>query len=485
MIDNRQPTTSTRRMSSNIVRQRSEKSNSTIDERALIDQFCANLLPKKGDSDVCSVSGASDFTLISSASDVTLRSSNTAVSQNTSDDNSRNLVMKWSTKEQLIAILNEYSATLHGKALDNERQFLDKTNKLLHMLNGLPMRVKETIKETWEKLDQLNIHSTSGQTKQGGFDVSGNCEFCNRPLSQPDLQPKKCAKCDRVTYCSDQCENEDRSFHLGDCGREPGAENNTVESANHDLLLDLKWKARAKIIETLTMNQAYAIYNSRYVSAESKKNLIRKNNVLIQMLIGLAPRLVDSRRIGYLFPEEENEDEEKKEEKKADEEKAEERKEDEVKANKVKKNEEKQEKQNVLADTREIIFEIKEFSDLVKDRKTLHTIRLDHATRTGLDWKLEYWNLSTKIVDEGGVEYLFVSIHSSGRPIGAYSTLTLIGKEMSNGLFNKRLRLPNCEESKEVYVKFCTLEELKKYDFILNDSIKIRVSYPDPEALTT
>ena len=295
-----------------------KKPGSTLDERALLNQLCIDLLPKNGESDVSSVSGVSDVTLSSSASDVTLRSSSTVVSQSTTNDGRKDLVLKWSTKEQLITILNEYSAILYGQAPQNEPQILEKTNKLLRMLSGLPMRVKETIKETWEKLGQLNIGSTTGQMTENSFSSSGNCEFCNRSLSQSNLQAKNCNKCNRVTYCGDECENEDRSFHLGNCKSEPAAESNCVESVSSaedeskaagDLLLDLKWKARTKIIETLTMNQSYAIHNSRFISAEIKKNLIRKNKVLIQMLIGLSPRLVDCQRIGYLFPEEEEENE--------------------------------------------------------------------------------------------------------------------------------------------------------------------------------
>ena len=53
------------------------------------------------------------------------------------------------------------------------------------------------------------------------------------------------------------------------------------------------------------MNQSFAIHNSHYVSSESKRELIRKNDQLIQKLLGLRVRLVDSQSISYLFPADE------------------------------------------------------------------------------------------------------------------------------------------------------------------------------------
>ena len=82
-------------------------------------------------------------------------------------------------------------------------------------------------------------------------------------------------------------------------------DSNADSKKTGELLLDLKWKARSKIIEALTTNQSVAITNCRYVSSENKKRLVRENNKLIQMLLGLRARLVKSETVSLLFAEQE------------------------------------------------------------------------------------------------------------------------------------------------------------------------------------
>ena len=229
-------------------RHSSEKSfvsDNTLDEQALLDEFCRDFLPLNQDVKDLNMSS------ISSVSNSTVQSKSTAVSIGVRDG-TKDLVLKWSTKEELIAILNEYSAILHGKVADDEQAILDKTNALLQTLTGLPMRLKERISDGWNGLNELNSAPAAADSNAA---------------SKPS-----------------------------------NADQNTKTTG--DLLLDLKWKARSRIVETLTTNQSFAIFNCRYISSESKRGLIQKNNELIQMLLGLRVRLVEKEKIGYLFAEE-------------------------------------------------------------------------------------------------------------------------------------------------------------------------------------
>ena len=119
-----------------------EQSDKTLDEKALLAEFCRDFLPANRNLNMSSVSSVS---CTSSASGATLRSRSTVVTVG-KGDGTKDLVLKWSTKEQLITILNEYSAILHGKAIDNGQAMLEKTNELLKTLNSLPMRLKEKAK---------------------------------------------------------------------------------------------------------------------------------------------------------------------------------------------------------------------------------------------------------------------------------------------------------------------------------------------------
>ena len=314
-------------MSAEIAYQSSNKSvksnqfdQSTLSEQALLDEFCRDFLPGNDDFDNSATVDDSDFTLRSAASVGTLRSVNTTRSIGT-DDGSKDLVLKWSTKEQLITILNEYTAILHGKAPNDEQRILKETNKFLQTLSCLPLKLKETIKEGWNQMSEMkiDIEKASSAATKNGTDFFGNCVFCNRLLPKEDGTIKNCSNCNKPAYCDSECETEGQQFHAEDCKSRLAAESSIEEGnaekrlkrskAKDELVVDLKWKAQSKIVQTLTTNQSFAIHNSRYISAESKRDLVRKNNLLIQLLLGLQVRLVDGESIDYLFPDEQPEGE--------------------------------------------------------------------------------------------------------------------------------------------------------------------------------
>ena len=268
-------------MSSEIAYQSSKKSvksnqfdQSTLSEQALLDEFCRDFLPGNDDFDNSTTVDDSDFTLRSAASVGTLRSVNTTRSIGT-DDGSKDLVLKWSTKEQLITILNEYTAILHGKAPNDKQRILKETNKFLQTLSCLPMKLKETIKEGWNQMSEMkiDIEKASSAATKNGTDFFGNCAFCNRLLSKEGGSVKNCSNCNKPAYCDSECETEGQQFHAEDCKSGLAAESSIEEGnagkrlkrskAKGELVVDLKWKARSKIVQTLTTNQSFAIHNLR------------------------------------------------------------------------------------------------------------------------------------------------------------------------------------------------------------------------------
>ena len=86
-----------------------------------------------------------------------------------------------------------------------------------------------------------------------------------------------------------------------------------------------------------------------------------------------------------------------------------------------------------------------------------------------------------RIVDEEEVEYLEVHLFDSGWPLNVDLTLALLGEPKSDGMGNRVIRLPNYRksESPDSFVKFGTLREIKAR-FVLNDTLKIRASFPEP-----
>lgn len=219
-------------------RQSSEKSfsNQTLDENELLEEFCQKYLPVD----------RKDRSSLSTVFNSTTKQKSTPIRVH---DGTKDLLLKWSTREELIAILNEYTVILHGKVPDDEQTILDRTNTLLQTLGGLPMRLKERVSDGFKILNELAANCGAADS---------NAAACSKPSNQ---NPK----------------------------------------SDGDLLLDLKWKTRSKIIETLTTNQSFAIFNRLYISDESKRGLVQKNNELIQTLLGLHARLVEREKIGHLF----------------------------------------------------------------------------------------------------------------------------------------------------------------------------------------
>lgn len=230
-----------------------------------------------------------DLSYISSTLNSSLQSKNTAEQI----DGKMDLVLKWSTRCDLIAILGEYSAILHGKAADDEQAILDKTNKLLQTLAGLPMRLKEKIEDVFEEEIEEKIkkrikkkfeEKVERKVEDSWFEE--NIEKIREDIEELREKMKKKIKAWNK-----------KSNNVGQKSKATG-----------DLLLDLKWQIRSKIIETLTTNQSFAIFNYRYISSENKTGLIRENNDLVQMLLAMPVRLVDREIVDYyLFAKESEE----------------------------------------------------------------------------------------------------------------------------------------------------------------------------------
>lgn len=70
-------------------------------------------------------------------------------------------------------------------------------------------------------LNKFIVHQTVSDTvlPEGGR-PNYLCEFCNKQLSKPGLEPKNCTKC-KVTYCSEKCKDDDYVLHFKKCKTGP------------------------------------------------------------------------------------------------------------------------------------------------------------------------------------------------------------------------------------------------------------------------
>lgn len=73
-------------------------------------------------------------------------------------------------------------------------------------------------------LNKFIVHQTvpkAAAPEGGSRNFKGKCEYCNKWLSKPGLEPVSCEKCNRVAYCNEKCKNEDYVLHFGKCKNEP------------------------------------------------------------------------------------------------------------------------------------------------------------------------------------------------------------------------------------------------------------------------
>lgn len=282
-----------------------DSSDSSYDELESVDGFYRGLgVSSIHSQDSRDRSNESVSTVQSSESDSTVQTKSTAVSIGVRDG-TKDLLLKWSTKVELITILNEYSAILYGKTPDDEQAILDKTNTLLQTLSGLPMKLKEKSNDGRNGPNSANSDAASNFADLGAADLgAANLNVTDSSTADSNAAGPKAADL--------------KASNLNSAGsNSPSKPNNAEQSkTNGELMLDLKWKIRSKIIEALTTNQTLAIYNRLYVSNESKRGLIQKNNDLVQVLLGLRVRLVEKEKYCHLFDEQASkEDKEENEEK--------------------------------------------------------------------------------------------------------------------------------------------------------------------------
>lgn len=83
----------------------------------------------------------------------------------------------------------------------------------------------------------------------------------------------------------------------GELNSQPPAEN-SLES--NDVVLDLHWQTRTRLIDSLGTNHTLTVLHGRSVASDAKRSLVEQNTELVSVLLKLPARLVAEKRIAQI-----------------------------------------------------------------------------------------------------------------------------------------------------------------------------------------
>lgn len=145
--------------------------------------------------------------------------------------------LTWSTRDYLIYSLNRYSQLLFGQALtaDARNEIIELNLELLSILLGLPLQLQTP---------PLNQQPSNLQSLNSKSEMPTQPEFA--------------------------------------------AESN-------EIVLDLHWRTRSRLIDSLATNHSLAVLHGQSVASEAKLKLVEQNNELVNILLKLPARMVPDR----------------------------------------------------------------------------------------------------------------------------------------------------------------------------------------------